>query len=488
MRFVVYLWKRILLAKGVFSSFRTLLADSVLIRFVQSVYARWKEIRQVWRGIWVGVLIALATMLFHDTEGLRRIEDAGLDWMIRMYRGVPRAATTDLRPILFLSIDERSYRRWGEPLNVPRDKLLSLIKYGVEGGAALVIVDVELTRRSGEHDPPLAAYLASLGQQRSSSSDVILVRGLRQPYPDNTGLIEQRSSFLDEALAGNAHLHWASPLYQLDDDGMVRRWRLWEATCVGTVEGSEGQVVVLPSVQLLAAALLKDRDAPSRLQADLKDYLPPSCAQPIPTGHRGERRPYQLGDINFHLNEDDLGRRILYSLPWRLNDGERYPGIAWRGEPHYPLFSVMPAVVVTEAPRETYPDLRGQIVIIGASYADSRDGYPTPLDVMPGAMIMANALLSFHQNGEATESLWLQHALKGVLIIFVAIAFAHLTGFAAKLAASAITLAVLLPISFWLFRSGIWLDFAIPLAAVEIHAMISEFEENNGHRQTLLDA
>ena len=100
---------------------------------------------------------------------------------------------------------------------------------------------------------------------------------------------------------------------------------------------------------------------------------------------------------------------------------------------------------------------------------------------MPGAMIIANAFISFVQNGEASKpSPWFQFLLEAILIVGIALIFARLEGAVAKAVASAVTLVLLLPISFWLFRSGLWLDFAIPLAAVEFHAMVGDAEKKIG--------
>jgi len=40
----------------------------------------------------------------------------------------------------------------------------------------------------------------------------------------------------------------------------------------------------------------------------------------------------------------------------------------------------------------------------------------------------------------------------------------------------------MIPITFWLFKYGVWLDFAIPLMAVQIHYMHARYEELQRHQ------
>ena len=485
MRLIVYLWKRFFVLSTARASLHWAQPSPSLAKWLKSLYTCWIGIPHVARGIMVGLTIALLTHVFQETEPVRKLEDAGLDWMIGMYRGVPRSSSTDLRPILFLDIDERSYRHWGEPLFTPRDKLLKLIRYAVEGGAAAVIVDVELSSTSGNNDQALQDYLSNFDAGLPHAPEILLVRGIRMPVLKEDGLVEQRRSFLDDSVKNNSHLHWAAPLYQLDEDAIVRRWRLWEATCVKYGTTGTEQVSALPSFQLLASVLLKEGNNGARnLQNALQGQLPASCKNTANEGKHTGKDSIRVGDVRFHAIGNSVETRILYSIPWRLKSGESYPKVDWQGDPNYPLFTIKPAVVVTETVEPKPADLQGQVVFIGSSFADSRDIYSTPIGAMPGVMINANAFLSFYQNGEAEESPWLKNGLKVLLIVVIAVVFAQLPGIVAKAVASFVTLLFILPASFWLFRSGVWIDFVLPLAAVEFHAMAVEFEEKLTQLQT----
>lgn len=481
MRLTTYLWKKSLVLTACFLAAVHMAQAHLISIYFQPLYRKWVAISPPMRGVMVGIAIALITNVFHDADVFRKAEDAGFDWMIQMYRGVPRVAKTDVHPVTFLDIDERSYRHWGEPLSIPRDKITKLIRYAVDGRASVIIVDVELSRPSGGHDNELRDYLKSVSKNLSTPPDIIFARGLRFPSEADHGLMEQRPSFLDDVVAENTYLHWAAPLYELEDDAVIRRWHLWEATCFESGSSGKRTVVGLPSFQLLASSLLNDNDATSILKTAFLLNLPDDCNKPAKQKNNDNDSALTLDGFRFSLKESDIGRRILYSIPRRLRDGEMYPTIFWQGDSDYPSFSVKPAVVVTEGAIHSVPDLTGHVVIIGASYVDSRDTYSTPLGVMPGSMIVANSFLSLFQNGEAHQlAWWWRLFFEALIVATAAYIFAKLKGFIAKLTASIATLFVLLPASIYLFKSGVWLDFAIPLAAVEFYAMFGDIEEKLG--------
>jgi len=53
----------------------------------------------------------------------------------------------------------------------------------------------------------------------------------------------------------------------------------------------------------------------------------------------------------------------------------------------------------------------------------------------------------------------------------MSLAFACFTSFYGMLFSGLLIILVMMPISFGLFQAGVWLDFAIPLLAVQLHRM-----------------
>ena len=122
--------------------------------------------------------------------------------------------------------------------------------------------------------------------------------------------------------------------------------------------------------------------------------------------------------------------------------------------------------------------LAGRVAVIGSSYDDSRDIHITPIGEMPGIMILVNAIHSFWLNGEIKPLPILTKLLVQVLlIVLMSLAFARFKSFWGMVVSGGVVILAILPVSFLVFRYGLWLDFALPLLAVQLHEMASAFTE-----------
>ena len=65
-----------------------------------------------------------------------------------MYEGTEPVLGRPSVPFTIIDIDD-TYRAWKEPLAIPREALLQLIQFAVEQGAMAVVVDVDLSDRTG---------------------------------------------------------------------------------------------------------------------------------------------------------------------------------------------------------------------------------------------------------------------------------------------------------------------------------------------------
>ena len=64
-------------------------------------------------------------------------------------------------------------------------------------------------------------------------------------------------------------MYWASPLYAIDKDRLIRRGRLWELAC----QGKDTPVEAIPSVELRAVALLDGQETTGGKLADIMQYI-----------------------------------------------------------------------------------------------------------------------------------------------------------------------------------------------------------------------
>jgi CHASE2 domain-containing sensor protein len=449
---------------------------------------RWSALSPFQRRLAVNLLLGLTiTVLLHafrDTATVGSVEDASLDWVMAMRSG--DAPTAGLRPVLFLDIDEASYQAWGEPLLTPREKLARLIDFALAGGAAAIVVDVDLSRPGAGGEAALwrslARYAAADRDSAAPLPPLVLARVTRARLPEHhDSLPTERPTAFDHLVAAAPGLHWGAVTFDQDADGKVRRWRLWDAAC-----DAAGVALIRPSIQLQLKALLDANPAQCAALHDALALLTPVDCDDMALrapGARGRALVVQLGTEPVHLEPERIARRIGYRLRWRPAPGEM-PQTLLHGV-QVPVLTVLSAARITDAVQPLDPGLaRGHLVIIGASHAEGRDVYDTPLGLMPGALIVANAVLSLDSHGELRgPGLLATLAVETLLIVVLSLLFARFNGFWAGLGGGALVLFGLLPLSLWLIADGWWLNYAIPLLAIQAYQMAAELRENLAARR-----
>ena len=431
---------------------------------VNPVRSHWRALSRSQRlflsNVGIAVLIAVVIAFFHQHHWLVRLENSAMDTMMEFNQGLPRmsdAGSADPMQFTFLDIDDASYRGWGEPYHVPRDKILKLIKFAAEANARLIVLDIDLSREGvdADDDRRLAAYLTQYGKG-VAHPPLILVRTFYSGEPGDRQWVDIRPSFLDE-FEFPTSVHWAQPLFKATLwDGVIRHWHLIKFGCLN------GQLVLVPATQLIAAALLSAGDVSSvNRYADLNVVRMENCNNADSAASAITFRDAG-GRSEIFSPEAELGQRLIYTIPWK--------------SPAPDLITV-PAQLITESPHDLSGDLiRNRVVIIGASFADSRDIHRTPIGEMPGALIIANAIKSLTHYGQVRPPPALSHWVEKLFLILVAAwAFSRLTSLIAVFVAGAIIIGALVPISFYFFKYGLWVDFAIPLLAMVIHRAVAEY-------------
>lgn len=445
------------LAGGSWRRFRSFLS-------VNPVRSHWRALSRSQRlflsNVGIAVLIAVVIAFFHQHHWLVRLENSAMDTMMEFNQGLPRmsdAGSADPMQFTFLDIDDASYRGWGEPYHVPRDKILKLIKFAAEANARLTVLDIDLSREGvdADDDRRLAAYLTQYGKG-VAHPPLILVRTFYSGEPGDRQWVDIRPSFLDE-FEFPTSVHWAQPLFKATLwDGVIRHWHLIKFGCLN------GRLVLVPATQLIAAALLSAGDVSSvNRYADLNVVRMENCNNADSAASAITFRDAG-GRSEIFSPEAELGQRLIYTIPWK--------------SPAPDLITV-PAQLITESPHDLSGDLiRNRVVIIGASFADSRDIHRTPIGEMPGALIIANAIKSLTHYGQVRPPPALSHWVEKLFLILVAAwAFSRLTSLIAVFVAGAIIIGALVPISFYFFKFGLWVDFAIPLLAMVIHRAVAEY-------------
>jgi len=448
----------------------------------RDLWRRSRFLRRLCTSVLLGISIKLALAPFHHGGFGRDLENAAMDWMMRVHQGLLPRGDMPFR-FVYIDIDERTYRAWGHPLHVPRDKLAQLIRFAVGGSPRLVIVDVDLTEPSGEADSELRSLLAEHRASKQPKPAILLVRAVAQRGRGT----EMRPSFLDDVVPldpyeqGVGKVYWTSSAFERDPDWTIRRWRTWEQGCLADHQRS------LLSVTLAAAVLAADGANEVDI-ARLYEQIPPThqpCAPATNTEaslaqpeHAQPSITIDAGSLRLKFPPTEINQRIRYVLPWELAPGRRWPLVSSGGR-RGALLTPIPARSITEAAGSLSTELlRNAIVAIGGSFAEGRDLHLTPLGEMPGALILLNALHSLVRHGQVeTPGTTPQILVLVSCILLCAVFSALFHSFWALLFSSLALIAVLLPLSFYLFNQGIWLDFALPLVAVLPKNLAGQYED-----------
>ena len=423
----------------------------------------WQKLSHFIQNIIVGVLIALLIHLGHGTHWVQDPEDMAMDWMNQLQVDTPYLASEDKRDgYTFIDMDEAAYQTYGEPYHIPRDKLLQLIRFAAKGEAQTIIVDVDLTL-PGSDPKADQALIDFLSKYSPTSPNLILLRTFKPQQSDARGLATIRKTFFDNKITSPA-IHWAQPRFTLDlKDHNIRRWRLVEAGCLD----DEPQWV--PSPQLLTVLLeTQGREGWKNLAPGLNSALPADCSGEVDL-HHGDTTSIKLAQGSVDIDSRGVQQRVLFSYSDNLKIGDTQLG-----------YHRQAATIITENKQPPLSDdIKGKHVVIGASYYASHDIHQTPVGAMPGALIIVNAIKSLQQYGQLNGPPgWIKLLIEVVLITFMAKVFSHynedslkavfLIGFAFVL--------VLVPISFYVFRFGIWVDLAVPILGMQLHQVVADYE------------
>lgn len=483
---------------------------------------KWKEeFSKISDNLAVGLVIAAVMFVLHSFPILSDIEDAGMDLMMQARQKlIPAIREKNIPSFVFLDIDDETYRNWKEPLLTPRKELTKLIDIAVRWGASLIIVDFDLSQKipteDGKklhtEDETLKAYLVDYAKGCKSKPmcpSIILVRAFRTPeqvqpvslwesfkslenfklflHP-SLEILEPRIGFLEEEtdVEFKPYVLWASALFfRSPYDQVVRRWKLWQSTCL-----NRQQPGITYSIELLATSIIRNCTATralEKLDEALKDKFQPkpeNCTDGSLTFSPSEEIPktVNIGELTVSTDRKDTRQRILYSMPW----GENTLLTDTEGKHILSKFSAGHFLANPED-EEILKDFKDKIVFIGGSYGEGRDSHLTPLGQMPGALVVINAIHSLLQY-ETIEpvSSWLKWLLEVVFIVIISILFRMFSSFFGMLVSGIVIISILLPMSVVFFEYGIWLDFALPLLAVVLHRMIEDFkgDENKGEEET----
>jgi len=379
---------------------------------------------------------------------------------------------------VLIDIDDATWHRpdWNTPLVTPRDAIRDLLQRVAPSRAAAIIVDVDLAFGDG-NAKPLKDFLQAYP---ANAPSLILMRSLISPDPAGPTIYPApRGTDYDAATKDHPkdhpNIYWAVPLFQRDPDGMIRRWKLAAIACQTGPASETGVPIAIPSAELIAALIARQVTLPAAgsapipldsLLGKLARLLPDNCTSAAP-----DPGPIVLDGYlpPIVIKSDDISNRVLYTVRWQNGAIALGPVVPLDGV-EVPLVSVRPARTVLALPADgTMSGLDGRIVVIGGSFADSGDWHGTEVGLMPGALVVINAIEALAQRGTPREPCRPERLAMSLGIILLVAGFVAVLRPIVALLCSGLLVFGILVASIPSVQSGVLLDLSVPATGILFH-------------------
>jgi adenylate cyclase len=329
--------------------------------------------------------------------------------------------------VVLVTVDEAAFEGQGRRQPIPRDYLARVVRGVAKSGAAVVGLDIMFsTPTAPEADMALAGAIRAFTE--NGARGVVLL-----------GPLDAGAGPLGEAALGPSVL-LASPAVPSDEDGFIRR-------IDPVIPGPGGQP--LPTLGLAVAARFAGHD-----QRTLGEALAAGHPLALPRLH-GD------GGLARQGSPSIVARA---GLEWPIN----YVG------PQGSFLAIPSDVMAAVGDAEDDPaadnPLRDRVVLIGGTFADSRDFYPTPHGLMAGVEVHANVVHMLNTRRFIRPSNWLAGFTISVVVVLAAgvvlLLMRPVTGTVVCVLGS---LVVGVPAALLAFdRGGYWIDFVLPVLVTSL--------------------
>ena len=488
-----------------------------------SLRERWSSLSQLRRHWLINIAIGFAIEILVLSMHLVSVENWATDRMMRIHALVDPAPIKGRTPPLqvFVNVDDATWRdkAWGggEPYRAPREPMLKLIETAFNHGSTQVVLDILVEGGNSarlqelEEDRKFADGLNKLltNQHFGTDKRLVLVRSIRYPLPQLAldegnipkllpypALSEIRESpLVDEVVnQSNGRIVVAAPYFAYSSDRVLRDWKLFKVVCQRKVQGGDGILRIVPSVQLLVALKSLGMHAdkvPQQADAGCTPFPPqelaalPRAAELDRLRGATDKQEYDesvrywktlrfamlrgtgkdLGEATFNGNA--LANRVVFRS-----------GAAFQADRYFNQVSARLLLQSDTDEARLNSLFAGRVTVIGQSFAEAGDQHYTPMGLLPGSVVLMNAIDAMVRYPLVQKpSGWISWPLVFMLIVFVGYVFARWNSALGPLICTAIGVPMLAALSFYLFTYGVWLDFALPVIGILAHREFKSFEE-----------
>ena len=370
---------------------------------------------QMWAvGVVASALVSAASSLNY----LERWQAGALD-LLQQLQG--RRLPSD---VVLVVIDDAAFEALGRRQPIARDYLARVVRGVAKSGAAVVGLDIVFSTPTAD-DAALAAALRAFGED--GTRGVVLLAPLPPAGP------------LGDVAFGRL-VTQASPSMPADPDDIIRR--------VEPVVPGPGDRHY-PTLALATAARFAGLD-PGALDEALATARP----LPLPRLHRS-------GELARAGAPPVVARA---GMDWPIN----YVGP--RGSFLTIPSDLMAALGDVDGEPAADNPLRDRIVLIGGTFADSRDFYPTPHGLMAGVEVHANVVHMLTTRRFIEPSNWLAgFAINTVVVLVAGVVLLIMRPVVGTLVCVVGALVLGVPAALLAFdRGGYWIDFVLPVLATAV--------------------
>ena len=375
---------------------------------------------RVLRAMLVGLLVSVAVTALSRTGVLAGWETRAVDAFLFLR---DRVAAPEITLVL---IDDDAFQALGQRQPLSRRYVADLADFLLRSGARVVAFDLVITTPSAPAEDQALLAVARRWNARRPGSLVFASLAMPEPGSRAYALLPSFSPEL-VALSGLANA-------PLGADGVVRRF-------TPLLPGASG--ARLPALSLAALAGSSGL-APRDLAAHL---APPRASLPLPAR-----------DEHGKIARAETSLAQLAGPPWRI-DYTGPPGA-------FTSFPSEPLVALARSGTEPDPDnpFRDRLVMVGATFVESRDFFPTPTGLMSGVEIQAHMVNTLLSRRTLLPPPWyLNVALLTAVCVSISVLSLWLRPAWLGLVGLALV-AGLVAASYEAYtRGGYWLDFLAPL-------------------------
>jgi hypothetical protein len=334
--------------------------------------------------IFIGILVAVLALLGGGRKIVEAYEGlASADTMTRISAALSGAEERAI-PVTLVAVDDETRAKWGNPVITPHAALAQLIRIASDKGAKGILVDIDLSSDVPDMPPDPVLY-NEIAHAPADGPPLMLVRSIRFRAEQGDGHERRftadsvRRTPYDRLIADTLKAQWVSALPVFTGDRVVRKVRLWQSVC----DGANG--TIYPSPALLVAATKAGGGRRNDLAQFLTSKIETDCGGAPPRETLWPKRHASDVALQFVIGAgpDDAAGKTTES------NGKTVPLFRQLGAWTLLIVAgdrISPAGDIDEAP------FRNRVVVIGATHADSRDFYATPLGSQSGAMILANVV------------------------------------------------------------------------------------------------